>query len=88
MEIKDEIKIIGKGGFVYYVTIKHYPLIGLSIAYLKDLRIASREYGRMLPPMSDDDKEWEEWEERFKGLGDAAISDLQLDCQEYFNRLG
>lgn len=83
--IKDEIKITDKHGFIYHVTIKHHPSIGVSLAYYDDRIIARREYGRMTPPMSDNDKEWEEWEERFREWADASITDLQIECKQYFD---
>lgn len=87
MEIKEEIKINDNLGFIYNITIKHHPVAGVSIAYYNDMRIASREYGRMMPPIGDNDKEWEEWEERFGEWTDAAISDLQIECKKYFDEL-
>jgi hypothetical protein len=86
MELKDEIKVTDKMGFVYTVTVKHWPVTGISIAYHDDRRIAQREYGRMLPPTSDNDREWEQWQERFREWADASISDLILDCVSHFNR--
>lgn len=85
LEIKDDITVRDKDGFVYNVTIKHHPATGVSIAYYNDARIASREYGRMLPPTSDDDKEWEEWEERFREWADGSITDLRIECKQYFD---
>ncbi len=85
MEIKDEIQIIDSHGFRHLVVINHHPELGLSIAWHDRKRIASREYGRMMPPTSDTDKEWEEWEERFREFADGIISDLQLSCREYIN---
>ncbi len=86
MEIKDEIKITDKLGFVYNVIIKHHPSKGMSIAFYDDMRIAHREYGRMMPPFGDDDREWEQWEERFREWADASITDLQYACTEHFNK--
>lgn len=85
MEIKDTVKIYDKWNFIYNVIIKHYPVTGISIAYYDDQIIASRQYGRMLPPISDNDREWEEWEERFIEWAEAAILDLQYDCTQHFN---
>lgn len=87
MELVDNITITDKHGFIKKIVVKHNPTIGISIAYHDDNRIASREYGIMHPPMSDDDREWEQWEERFRERCDGIISDLNLECKMYFNQL-
>ncbi len=87
MEITDNIKITSNHGFIYGVVVKHHPEQGFSAAYYNDRIIGSREYGKMLLPVSDDDKEWEEWEERFREWADAAIIDLERKCQIEINRL-
>lgn len=85
--LQDFVTITDTYGFVHRVSFSHYPTIGLTIAYIGDVRIASREYGKMSQPTSDDDGEWEEWEERFREWTDEIISDLKLECELYFNRV-
>jgi len=85
MELKDQIKVTDKMGFIYNVSITHLPGIGISIAYHNGTPIARREYGRMLPPMSDDDREWEEWEMRFREWADGPLVDLEHECKLYFD---
>lgn len=86
MEFKDIITITDKLGFIYRVVIKHSPQFGFSTAFYEDDIIAQAEYGRMYPPTSDNDKEWEEFEEHFLEWSGAAITDLELMCKEYFNK--
>lgn len=87
-QLKREIKITDKHGFHYNVIVKHDPNIGVSIAYHDDIRIASREYGRCCrPPVnSDDDQEWEEYEQRLHEFADEIESDLNSACTDYFNK--
>jgi len=86
MEYKDELKVEDKHGFIYEVVIKHFPQIGISTAYYNDDIIAQREYGRMLPPIGDDDREWEMFDERMEEWSADAITDLEPECKSYFNR--
>lgn len=87
MELIDKLKITDRLGFIHTAVIKHFPVIGLSIAYTeRDERIASREYGRMIPPAGDDDREWEEWDGRFREWVDGAIADLTNECKSYFDK--
>lgn len=84
--IIDKITITDKKGFTWPVHIEHHPNLGVSIAFYDGSRITSREYGKMHSPAGDDDREWEEWEERFREWADAAIEDLKLACKEYFDK--
>lgn len=87
MKIQDEkIKVEDKHGFIYEVVVKHQPQHGFSAAYYNDTIIGTVEYGRLHQPQSDDDSEWEEYEERFSEWTDGAISDLQHKCKGYFNK--
>ena len=85
MELKDEINITCNRGFVYAVTMLHHPHLGMSFACYGEKIIARREYGRTLPPMGDNDAEWEAWEERFREWVGGPIADLELECRQYFN---
>lgn len=85
-ELRDEIKVTDKRGFIYNVLIIHHPAAGISIAYYNGSPIARREYGRSLPPQSDDDREWEEWETRFREWIDGPLIDLEHDCKIHFDR--
>lgn len=84
-QLERKLKVYDRLGFHYEVTVKHDPWIGISIAYYDDDIIASREYGRSLcPPQSDDDREWEDYEQRLHELADEIETDLGPMCKEYF----
>jgi hypothetical protein len=83
-----EIKVSDSRGFVYNCKVEHHPDIGTSIAYYNDHRISQMEYGIFRPPLSDDDAEWEEYQERFfEGIGGEKNQQLEYQCTEYFNNL-
>jgi len=87
-QLKRSIKITNNAGFYYQVVVEHSPNIGVSIAFHDDLRIASREYGRCCrPPTSDDDRDWEEYEEKLHELADEIETDLMTVCESHFNSL-
>lgn len=82
----DELKIIDGHGFVYRVDVEHHPELGISFAVYKGSRVARFEYGRWLLPRTDDDREWEEFEERFRGqIGGDALSQFEFSLKEYFD---
>lgn len=79
-------KIIDGKGFVYEVKFEHAPQHGHSIAYYKFQPIADVSYGKMsAPPDTDDDGEWEAWQERFDEWVGPHLEDLVRMCKEYFN---
>ena len=83
---KDDITIIDERGFHHTVTVKHHPDVGVSIAYYRELRISQREYGRHLPPRSDDDQEWEEYQMKFyEGIGGDVLSFFETECKQIIN---
>lgn len=84
---KNTITIVDKHGFHYQVSVHHHPDVGTSIAYYRELRIANRNYGRHRPPVSDDDREWEEYETHFmEGIGGEIEQDFEYRCTEIFNQ--
>lgn len=84
--LKADIVVEDSRGFRYTVQIEHTPQHGFSTAYYHGRIIAQCSYGRMLQPQSDDDREWEQWEESFQEWAGAAISDLTGFCKEHFDR--
>ena len=84
MEI-EEIKVVDKLGFIYRVNVIHNPDVGLSRAYYNEERIADRNSYAIREPFSDSDHDWEMYHERFSEWRDAAISDLQYSCKNYFD---
>ncbi len=84
---KDVLNIMDKHGFHYACTVHHHPDVGVSILYHDDDRIDQMEYGVHRPPQSDDDREHEEYQERFmEGIGGDAMVHFERTGKEYFDR--
>lgn len=82
----DTLKIVDNHGFYHQVNIEHHPEVGVSIAYLRGTRISQFKYGRWFLPRTDDDDEWEQFEDRFReGIGGDALSFFEVDCEDYIN---
>lgn len=73
-------------GFVHEVDIKYHPHLGVCIAYYKEERIAERMYSAIREPFSDNEREWERYEELFGEWSDAAKWDLSIECRLYFDK--
>lgn len=87
MSLKKEIlKVNDSKDFHYEVTVEHQPHFGFSTAYFRDRIIAQCELGRILPPTSDDDREWEMYEERFADWRSEILSNLKVSCTLHFNK--
>lgn len=83
----DDLKVIDNHGFVYEVRVIHFPEIGISFASYKGEKIDRFEYGPYRQPTSDDDQEWEEYEERFReGIGGEAMAHFELSLKDFFNQ--
>lgn len=82
----ENMKVTDRMGFVHEIQIKHDPDIGLSRAFHDDMMIASREYGSMREPLSDNEREWERYEELFGEWSDAAKVDLSIACKFHFDK--
>lgn len=82
---KETIKILDKYGFVYEILIEHSPHFGFSTAYFNETIIGQVQLGRILQPTSDDDREWELYEERFSEWSDEIKSNLIPMCKAFFN---
>lgn len=83
----DSIEIIEKHGFIHEIKFHHAPYSGYSIAYHDNMPIASRDYGKLYPPLSDDDREHEMHEENLENWKADAETDLRLECEIYINNL-
>jgi hypothetical protein len=80
---KDHIKVIDRYGFHHEIRVEHHPEIGVSIAHYRELRISQFPYGRILLPRTDDDNEWEQFQERFyESVGGEALSFFELECKQ------
>lgn len=87
MEIQDKLKIVDLKGFHFEVTVSHRPAAGISVATYEGKLLASREYGRFSLPATDDDRDWEEFHERFHDFIGGPMSDLERTCSQYFNQV-
>jgi len=83
---KEIIKVTDRYGFIYGVVIKYYSHLGFSIALYEDKIIGCVEYGRIYKPLSDVDKEWEEYEEKLEGWKCDVKINIIPKCEEYFNK--
>lgn len=82
---KEQVSIRCDKGFVYEVELRYQPYFGLVFAYYREQIIANVEYWRITQPMSDNDQEWERYEESLLEFSDMAKTDLLPKCKEYFN---
>lgn len=81
----EKIKVTDKHGFHYEVTLQHQPHHGFSSAVYGGSIIAQVELGRILSPTSDNDHEWEQYEERLSEWTDEIKVNIIPKCEEYFN---
>lgn len=87
IEDKEIITVHDRLGFHYEVTIDHSPQFGFSTAYYQGRIIGQVEFGgRLYKPMSDDDREWEEYQERYAEWRDEIKTQMHYVCAEHFNR--
>jgi hypothetical protein len=80
------IKISDSKGFVYEVQVKHSPGFGFSTAYYYGRIIAQVDEYKLRSPFGDDDREWEEYQERLYEFMDQAEADITPSCKEYFDK--
>lgn len=85
MSIFETIKVYDEKGFVYEVQLKHEPNFGFATAYYKDSPIAQAELGRIRKPFSDNDAEWERYEESLSDWKCEIKTNIIPQCQQYFN---
>lgn len=83
---KETIKVEDRMGFIHSVLLEHNPHHGFTTAYDGTRIIAQCELGRILEPMSDDDREWELYEELFGEWSDSIKHNITIECIEHFNR--
>jgi hypothetical protein len=87
MNTKEEIKIANKRGFYYEVELHYKPHLGFTIAKYCDSIIGLVELNRLFEPSSDDDLEWECYNELFNEWCDEMKTNLIPICSDYFNKL-
>lgn len=83
--IERTVKVEDTMGFVYEVQVQHAHEFGFSTAFYKGRPIAQVVEYKITPPIGDDDREWEEHEERVSEFMDAADSDIMPALKEYFD---
>ena len=86
MSEKEKITVKDHHGFNYDCEIEHHPNHGFTLARYRGSIIGDCSLGRILHPTSDDDREWERWQERFGEWKDEIKSNLIPVCQRYFNQ--
>jgi hypothetical protein len=82
---KENIRIVDKYGFCHGVELEHKPHFGFSTAVHNGKIIAQVENGRIQEPLSDDDYEWELYEEKFIEWSGEIKTNIIRDCEKYFN---
>lgn len=82
---KKDIVVSDRRDFRYEVEIKFFQHQGFAMAYYKGQPIADVTYSKLLPPASDNDAEWESYEERLMEWQSDAEIDLIPKCKEHFN---
>lgn len=85
---KEKLKIIDSKGFHYEVVIEHQPHHGFSNALYLDRIIGQVELNKLREPFSDDDAEWEAYEERFGEWKDEILVNMARICKSYFDEHG
>lgn len=83
---KESIKVYDNRQFVYEVTLEYKPHFGFSTAFYDGQIIADVELYRITQPMSDDDREWEMYEERFAEWTDEIKVNIIPKCENHFNQ--
>lgn len=86
MTNNETIKIEDSKGFVYEVDIDHSPQFGFSTAYYRGRIIDQYDLHKIYPPSSDDDHEWEKYQDRFAEWRDEVLVNLKPKCKAYFDR--
>ncbi|SUJ18973.1 Uncharacterised protein [Sphingobacterium spiritivorum] len=82
----EKITISDRFDFRYEVTIEHKPHFGFSTALYDDEIIGQVELGRINEPMGDDDREWEQYQERFSEWTDEIKTNMIPICKSHFNK--
>jgi polyphosphate kinase 2 (PPK2 family) len=85
MDNKRIMKVYDSNEFYYEVYVTHSPSFGLSTANYLGRIISVVQHYKLAEPDSDNDAEWEEYDERFAEYMDEAESDLYPACKEYFD---
>lgn len=86
MNHRDQLTVFDKNEFRYLLLIDHFPHLGFSnVSYNGDI-IGQPSIGKLRTPVSDDDKQWEEWDERFSEWKDEIKVNAKRMGEEHFNK--
>jgi hypothetical protein len=86
MTRSEKFKVECRHGFKYEVTLEHKPHHGFSTALHNGSIIGQVELGRIIEPISDNDREWELYEERYSEWTDEIKVNMKIICENHFNR--
>lgn len=81
----EKYRVVDNRGFVYYIELEHKPHFGFTSAFYNGQIIGQVELGRILQPLSDNDNEWEQYEQRFSEWTDEIKLNMKTICENYFN---
>lgn len=85
---KEIVKIEDSLGFHYDVTFEYHNNLGFCNALYNDDLIDQCILNKCPEPYSDNDREWEMFEERFSAWKDEMKTNLIPACKEYFDKQG
>lgn len=86
MSDKEPIRVNDNRGFIYNVTIEYFPQYGFSQAITENGRIIGQvELNKLREPHSDDDREWEHYEEQLDYWRNEMKTNLIPICESHFN---
>lgn len=84
-DLKENFSVRDSRDFRYEVQLEHSPHFGFSTAYYNGRVIAQCDFQKLHEPYSDDDREWEWYEQKLGEWKDEVKSNLQRSCREYFD---
>jgi hypothetical protein len=87
MKKEEKITVHDDKGFHYEVNLEHRPNLGFSSALYNGNIIGQVELGKIHEPLGDDDREWENYEERFAEWTDEIKTNIIPICENHFNNI-
>lgn len=85
--LKETLRVYDSKKFHYDVTVNHAPHFGYSTAYYKGSIVATHDHQKLHTPDSDDDREWEMYEDSFAEWRDEVLSNIKQKATRYFDNL-
>lgn len=84
---KETMSIECSRGFQYSVDFEYHPRNGFTDAIYEGRPIGQCNLNKLTEPFSDDDREWEMYEDQFAQWKDATKLNLIPECIRYFDNL-